>query len=712
MTTGRDEGRGRTPARRYMRMFTKRGVAVAAALVGAAIATVVAAGSPTHASPAQQFVKRGPSVQRSMAGSRKASKGSVRARTAVRGHLPKIVKRSRPRQLHLKAAHSKVFDVRKLKSTVVKKERPERTAPGYAPEGTRAAEAIENPARIAPQLPKVIKQSQMIAAAAPAPDSSFDGLDFANWGQGHPPDTNGDVGPNYYIETINVSIGIYNKSTGSRVAAFTFNSFMSQGHFGNMCDTDNFGDPVVLYDSYEDRWFITDFAFKLDGSGNVVNPPGAFQCFAVSKTGDPVNGGWNFYSIAAPGALNDYPKFGVWPDGIYMSANMFGYSAGGSYTGYHMWALNKQQMYNGEPSPQVVDFAGDTSDFTVIPANSRLQTGAPPAGSPAYFVSTEQFLNALSIYKFHVDWDKVSTSTFTGPSTQLAPNCWPNAAPANASTPANNLDVLAIRAMAQAQYTNQGGAESVWVDHTVQRNVSATNTTCNATLGGNASIRWYQANVTGGTVASNVVQGATFDPEGANTFFRFMPSLAVDRAGDMAVGYAKSNATTNPQIKYAGRLVGDPVNTFGQTEQTLIDGTGAQSGNCGSSTCVRWGDYSGMALDPNGCEFWMTGEYYATTGLNDLTRIGAFHYPSCTPVGNGTLSGTVTDGASPLSGVTVSLGNRTTTTDGSGQYSLTVPAGTYASETAAKAGYTTASAATLVVPDGGTLTQDFALSTA
>ena len=85
-----------------------------------------------------------------------------------------------------------------------------------------------------------------------------------------------------------------------------------------------------------------------------------------------------------------------------------------------------------------------------------------------------------------------------------------------------------------------------------------------------------------------------------------------------------------------------------------------------------------MALDPNGCEFWMTGEYYATTGLNDLTRIGSFHYPGCTPVGNGTLSGTVTDGTNPIAGATVTLGSRTTTTDGSGNYSFSVPAGTYA----------------------------------
>ncbi len=711
MTMRHERGRGRRLAEKALKTFTRRWVVVATILAAAAVATVVAASATTHATSAAQAVDaRTGSLQPSMAGGPKRA-SSFKHRTAVRGHLPKSVKRSHPRELHLKAAHGKVFDVRKLKSTVAKKERPERTAPGFAPAGSRAAERLENLARTAPQLPKMIKKSQMVAAAAPAPDASFDGLDFANWGQGHPPDTNGDVGPTYYIETINVSIGIYDKSNGNRVAGFTFNSFMSQGNFGNLCDTDNFGDPVVLYDSFEDRWVITDFAFRLDGSGN-VNPQHVFECFAVSKTGDPVNGGWNFYSIETPGGLGDYPKFGVWPDGIYMSANMFGYSAAGSYFGYHVWALNKQQMYAGAPSPQVVDFSGDTADFSLLPANARLQTGTPAAGASEYFVSTEQFLNALSIYKFHVDWDKVSTSTFTGPLTQLQPNCWPNATPANASTTANAADVLAIRAMAQAQYSNLAGAESLWVTHTVQRNVSATNTTCNATTGGNASVRWYQANVTGGTVAANVVQGGTFDPEGANTFFRFMPALAVDRLNDLAITYTKSNSATNPQIKYAGRLAGDAANTLAQTEQTLIDGTGSQSGNCGGSACTRWGDYSGMALDPNGCEFWMSGEYYATTGLNHQTRIGAFHYPGCTNIGNGTLSGTVTDGSNPISGATLTLGSRTTTTNGSGQYSVSVPAGTYASLTASKPGFDPGSASTIAVPDGGTATRNFTLNAA
>jgi uncharacterized repeat protein (TIGR01451 family) len=535
---------------------------------------------------------------------------------------------------------------------------------------------------------------------------NFDGLDFANWGAGHPPDTNGDVGPTYYIQTINTSIGIYAKSGGAPVAAFTFDTFMSQGNFGNLCDTDNFGDPVVLYDSFENRWIITDFAFQLDGSNNVVNPPGAFECFAVSKTGDPVSGGWNFYSINTAGGLGDYPKFGVWPDGLYMSANMFGYSAGAPFQGPRVYALNKAQMYAGAPTVQVVTFNGPSSDFTLLPSNARLQAGTPPPGTPNYFVSSWQFLNALTVYKFHVDWDKVSTSTFTGPDTPLAATSWPNAAVPNApSLGGNALDVLQIRAMMQNQYTNLGGLESLWTAHTVRRGNTS----------GFAAPRWYQVDVTGGTVAANIPQAATWDPDGANVIYRFMPSVAVDRAGDMALGYSTSSSTTKPAIKYAGRLSTDPANTLAQTEQLLLQGTGTQTGSCGG-TCARWGDYSAMTLDPDGCTFWYTNQYYAVDGLNHQTRVGSFAFPSCTPVGaGGTVSGTVTAtvGGAPISGATVAFGSRVTTTDGSGVYSiLSIPAGTYPSITVTDSGYNTATASNIVVTDGGTTTQDVSLGTA
>ena len=166
------------------------------------------------------------------------------------------------------------------------------------------------------------------------------------------------------MQTVNAAVGIYRKSDGVREAAFTFDALMSQGDFGNFCDTDNFGDPVVLYDSFEDRWVLTDFAFQIDGGGNVT-PEEAYQCFAVSKTGDPITGGWNFYSIETLGGLGDYPKFGIWPDGLYMTTSMFDYSAAGSFQNPRVYAFNKAQMYAGAATVQVVSFDAPADDFTI-----------------------------------------------------------------------------------------------------------------------------------------------------------------------------------------------------------------------------------------------------------------------------------------------------------------------------------------------------------
>jgi hypothetical protein len=610
----------------------------------------------------------------------------------------------KPVESRMDRGRSWAGDLRSLPSNPPRKrERPEREPPQPAPTvvpGGPPARAGEIAA------PSITGVTPTASAPAPAPLQSFDGLDFANWGAGHPPDTNGDVGPQYFIQTVNTSIGVYRKTDGVRVAAFAFDTFMSQGQFGNLCDTDNFGDPIVLYDTFEDRWVITDFAFQLDASANVINPPGSFQCLAVSKSGDPVTGGWNFYSINTAGGLGDYPKFGIWPDGIYMTVNMFDYSASGSFQNPRAYAFNKAQMYAGAPSVQVVSFDLPASDFTVLPSNARLQTGTPPPGTPNYYLSTWQFTNALSVYKFHVNWNSISLSTFTGPDTPLAATSWPNASVPNApSQSGNSLDVLQIRAMMQVQYTNLNGAESLWATHTVRR--QDTN--------GFAAPRWYQVNVSGGTVNPNLPQAATWDPDGANLMYRFVPSLALNKTGDMALGYSTSSSSTKPAIKYAGRLSSDPINTFSQTEQTLLQGTGTQTGNCGGSACTRWGDYSAMSLDPDGCTFWYTDEYYATDGLNDLTRIGAFRFSSCqqSVIQTGVISGTVTDGTNAMSGAIVTLGSRTTTSDSLGAYSFSgLPSGTYSSISATAAGYSTVSATSIAVTSGGTTTQNFALTAA
>ncbi len=532
-------------------------------------------------------------------------------------------------------------------------------------------------------------------APAPSPLTQFNGLDFLNFGAGRPPDTNGDVGPVYFIQSVNSSVGIYRKSDNVRVAAFSLDTLMSQGNFGNLCDTDNFGDPVVLYDSFEDRWVITDFAFQLDGSGNVINPPGNFQCFAASKTGDPVAGGWNFYSINTTGGLGDYGKFGIWPDGLYMTVNMFDYAASGSFQNVRVYAFNKAQMYANAPTPQVVSFDLAPSEFTVLPANARLQTGTPPAGMPNLYAVVWQFANVISTYKFHVDWNSISLSTFTGPFDSVAPTSFaigPSTVPAMGG---NANDTLSHRLMMQNQYTNISGVESLWNSHTVQGS-SATQ----------AAVRYYQVNVTGGTIAANTTQAATHNPDTAN---RYMPSLALNRIGDMMIGYSASSSTLKPAIRYAGRLAADPVNTLPQTETSLIEGAGAQN------TSNRWGDYSTMTLDPDGCTFWFTSEYYAAVGGDWQTRIGSFKFPGCTNATSGTVQGTVTAtvGGAPINGATVALGSRTMTTNASGFYSFTgIPAGTYPSITASAPGFNASTVASLVVNGGATKTQNFSLGSA
>ena len=569
--------------------------------------------------------------------------GSVarpRAGVADRANPPPR-RTGKPKQLHLTRAHSAVFDVRWLRSTVIKRERPEHPAPGEPsgvagadPDATLAAPTAALPAQLDQ---RTMRKSSASAAAAPPPLTTFDGLDFANWGAGHPPDTNGDVGPTYYIQTINTSIGIYDKSNGNRVAAFTFDAFMSQGNFGNLCDTDNFGDPVVLYDSFEDRWIITDFAFKLDASGN-VNPQTVYQCFAVSKTGDPVDGRLELLLDRDSRRARRLPEV----------RRLAGRHL---HVGEHVrlqrrrvvlqvttsWAINKQQMYAGAPTAQVVDFAGDASDFTVLPANARLQAGTPPAGSPDTSSRPVQFLNALSIYKFHVDWNNVSTSTFTGPALQLAPTCG-DASVRRMPRRRRTLDTLAIRADG-AEPVLEHRRRRVALGRAHGRRGEARRTRPATRRHRHATVRCYQANVTGGTVAANTVQGATFDPDAANTFFRFMPSLAVDRVGDMAIGYSKSNSTTNPQIKYAGRLAGDPVNTLAQTEQTLIDGTGSQTETAAAppasagATTARWRSTRTAAR---------SGTPTSTTP-RDGPRPSHAHrlvpVPGLHPVGNGTLVG-------------------------------------------------------------------------
>jgi hypothetical protein len=475
----------------------------------------------------------------------------------------------------------------------------------------------------------------------PAPSQNFPGLSLngsctgGSCGGGYPPDTNGDVGPNNYVQAVNTAVGIFSK-TGTQQAAFRFNSFWASAGTGTPCDTSNDGDPIVLYDPLGDRFIFMDFAFTNSTTGPY------YFCFAVSKTGNPLGSYW-LYAIRGDDAAHpwfpDYPKGGVWPDGLYFTANMFcdqtsGCAGGqGAFQEVRIWAFNRTQMEAGQALQQVVIDTNSTTYFSLLPSNMR---GAqPPAGSPNYLVSEDQSSFAFDVFKFQPVYGG-SGSTFTGPTkVSQASYTVPNGAVVPQPSTSTKLDSLYDRLMMQNQYRNLGGTESLWVSHTVRTSSSS-----------NTGIQWAQINVTGGTVTTTPVQQQKYFPD--TTLYRWMPSLAVDSAGNMAVGYSVSNSSTFPEIRYAGRLATDPLNTLAQSETTLINGGGSQSLNCGGNPCTRWGDYSAMTVDPvDDCTFWYTTEYYSTTGGNWNTRIGSFKFAACGPTNTPTPSATVTPTSTP-----------------------------------------------------------------
>ena len=469
-----------------------------------------------------------------------------------------------------------------------------------------------------------------LAPALAAPTAS--GLNFDGLGQGiagftvtgAPPDTNGAVGATQFVQWVNTSFAVYNKSTGALVSGPTAGNALFSA-LGGTCASNNNGDPIALYDKVAQRWVLSQFQVS-------VTP--FLQCVAVSRTSD-ATGAYNLYSFSYPN-FNDYPKMGVWSDGYYITFNMFN-NTSGAFLGADACAYNRTAMINGTAATQVC-FQQGTSVGGLLPADLD-GTTAPPAGSPNYmlFFGT----NNLNLFKFHVDFTTPANSTFTGPTVipvaAFTPLCNGGTCVPQAGT-TNTLDSLADRLMYRLGYRNLGTKESLYVNHSV-------------VAGTSGGVRWYEINNPNGTPV--LAQQSTFAPDSK---FRWMGSIAMDHSGNMAMGYSVSSSTTNPSIAVTGRLATDAASTM-QAETSVIAGTGSQTG-----TLTRWGDYSAMTVDPvDDCTFWFTTEYLKASGtFNWNTRIANFKFSTCggTATPDFSLSAspaslTVTQGTSGNSTITV-----------------------------------------------------------
>lgn len=485
--------------------------------------------------------------------------------------------------------------------------------------------------------------AQPPAASMPSPVENFLGLNFTDsctggqCGGGWPPDPNGDVGPNNYILAVNTSYAIYSKS-GTLLASFTEDNLWGSGG-SNPCKSNSQGDPIVVYDPLVDRWILAHFAFGFSGS-NPISP--YYECIAVSKTSDPVSGGWWLYPLRMDpggtgrppvGALNDYPKFGVWPDCLYMAANEFTNDPVNPFVGVLYAAFSRSDLEAGNTLSWTIGFLPYPTYpiFTMIPSTilGASPGSLPPAGTPNYFVSESQINWGFEVRTFLTS-SNCSVGTFNAAPVLVSQTAYNDAflsAPSIVPQPSTTtkLDSLGDRLMQKVPYRKIGSSESLWVVHSVMTSPTST-----------VRPQWSQIDVSGGTIKTTPVQEQIYAPD--ITLYRWMGSLSADKDGNMALGYSTSNGTAPnyPSIAYSGRLASDPFNQLPQTETVLFSGTGSQTNNCGGAPCDRWGDYSSMSVDPSDdCTFWYVNEYYDSQTNGDSgnwhTRIGAFRFSTCDP---------------------------------------------------------------------------------
>ena len=475
--------------------------------------------------------------------------------------------------------------------------------------------------------------------AIPATGLNFDGISNGVAGftaPGDPADVNGDVGPHHYVQVVNSSMAVFDKTgtllTGPAALNTLFTGYPTTD--GNQCFTENDGEPIVLYDSIADRWIISYLSFTSTAT---------FHCVAVSRTADPT-GAYFLYDLQTPNRDLD-PRMGVWPDAYYVTTN--GFTVAGAFTGARVCAYDRGRMIAGQPASQQC-FTLPLSFFGVVPADldgSRL----PPAGSPDYVFGLGSAPNQLAMWKFHADFVAPSNATLTGPITMATdPFSVPcgglaDCIPQSGTT--QKLNPHGDRLMYRVAYRNQNDHESLILSHAV-------------VAGQTTGIRWYE--IQQPAVSPAIVQQGTYAPGDGN--FRWLSSLAMDQSGDIAAGFSVSSASIHPSIAYTGRLSTDAPGTMTQGETMVVTGGGSLVGPPQFPVSFNfWGRLSMMAVDPtDDCTFWYTNQYLPADGSSNWhTRIATFKFPNCgtatTPANDFTIA------ANPPS-VNVTLGQAGATT--------------------------------------------------
>jgi hypothetical protein len=546
----------------------------------------------------------------------------------------------RPQPLTPKFSQAVAFDVSPALRSLPRPARPlvfdpnkiVEVRPERGPEGSEAHEVKGHTA-------DGVLQPFSPALTIPAPLVTFEGLSNQDnfnlyGGRVNPPDPDGEVGPNHYVELINLVLAVFDKQ-GNRLTGPTKIGDLWIGFAIPDC-TDPSGDPVVLYDQLANRWILSQFTTS--GLDDPTKP--FWNCVAISTTGDPTG---TYYRYAFETTFNgvfyfpDYPKYGVWTNSYLLTSRDFGPT---TEYGISVYALEKNKMISGNPNARAVHFFLDS---TVVPlyliGDGLLPadidgTRRPIDDAPAPIVGTQDdnasygaTFDALNIWELSVNWQANPVASISL-KTQLPVASFDSIFPCSPDSrdclpqpgvPSRTrwLDILSYRQRPtfRLAYRNFGTYESLVTNQSVEA------------LPGVAGARWYEIRRTGSTYS--VYQQGTYAPN--DGVHRWMGSIAQDKNGNMALGYSVVNGTNvYPGIRYTGRLAGGPLGQMTLGEGIIIDGSGVQT-----TMNSRWGDYTDMTVDPtDDCTFWYVNEYYTLAGQQSSaagwqTRIASFRLPGC-----------------------------------------------------------------------------------
>lgn len=388
-----------------------------------------------------------------------------------------------------------------------------------------------------------------------------------------PPDPSGAAGPDHYIQMINSEYIIYDKEGAILAGPNSLESIVGS----------DAGDPIVMYDRFAERWLLSAF-----GTGNQL-------AVAISTTPDPL-GTYYLYTFDLE-SFPDYPKYGLWHDGYYVTSNT---------SGANCYVFERDKMLIGDMSASMIAMdipslgtgAGtETGGFnSVLPAHADFDMPPDHKKLNLFYFQDDAWTgipdDAIKIWEVTVDWDEPADSDIDLIQTL---NTDPFDSQFNASWndiqqpgTASRLDGVPGAFMYRAQYTEWDAHNTVMLNHTVD--VDATN---------HAGIRWYELRETSGTWV--IHQQSTYAPDDQS---RWMGSISMDWQGNIGLAFAISGSSVFPSLRYTGRYAGDDLGEMTIEEITAIDGTSVQTG------INRFGDYAHMSVDPvDNATFWYTGEY-------------------------------------------------------------------------------------------------------